>query len=249
MDAMTQSPTFEPPWNGNLVRSRLFDGISLLLPAAESFLIATLEEWLAHSEDQLDAHARDEPRRFLREERAHQKVHLRYNEALVARLPAAGEVAERASRAADDLATLDLPTRLAMAAAFEHLTAVLSAEMLQHPFLLPATPSPESRMWRWHAREELGHRDVAIDAMRQLGVGLCRRSLAYALASGYLLYDVLRLWIALCRCDVAAGASRRHLAGQAARFAIGAVPTLLRLGLGWMSYLLPQRRSSSQPPS
>ena len=238
-----------PPWNGNLVRSRLFDGISLLLPAAESFLIATLEEWRAQFEHQLDAHSRDEVRRFLREELAHQKVHLRYNEALVARVPAVRAVAERASRAADDLATLDLATRLAMAAAFEHLTALLSAEILHRPFLLSAPASTEGRMWRWHAREELGHSEVAIDAVVHMGVGRGRRSLAYALASAYLLFDVLRLWIALCRCDVAAGASRWRLAGQAAGFAVGAVPTVLRLALGWVGYLLPGRRSFARQAS
>ncbi len=225
------------------MRSRLFDGISLLLPAAESFLIATLEEWLAQFDHQLDAHAREEVRRFLREERAHQNVHRRYNDALVARMPSAREVAERASRAADDLATLELPTRLAMAAAFEHLTAVLSAEILQRAFLLSAPASTEGRMWRWHAREELGHSDVAIDAVMHMGIGRGRRSLAYMLASAYLLFDVLRLWIALCRCDVAAGAKRWRLAAQAAGFALGAVPTVLRLALGWVGYLMPGRRS------
>jgi len=238
----------DPPWNGNLVRSRFFDGISLLLPAAESFLIVTLEEWLARFEHQLDAHARDEVRRFLREERAHQKVHLRYNEALVVRLPGARDVAERASHAADELAALDLATRLAMAAAFEHLTAVLSAEMLHRPFLISAPASTEGRMWRWHAREELGHRDVAIDAVMHMGIGWVRRSLAYALASAYLLFDVLRLWIALCRCDVAAGSSRWRLARQAAGFVVGAVPTAMRLALGWVGYLLPGRRSLARQP-
>ena len=129
--------------------------------------------------------------------------------------------------------------------------AVTAAPALSRRGVAPPAPwgaAPSPRQWRWHAREELGHRDVAIDAVMHMGIGWVRRSLAYALASAYLLFDVLRLWIALCRCDVAAGSSRWRLARQAAGFVVGAVPTAMRLALGWVGYLLPGRRSLARQP-
>ena len=155
--AVRRADPARAPWNGTLVRSRFFDAISLLLPAAERFLIETLEEWLSRAGDSVDSRLGAEVERFLREERAHQSVHLRYNDSLIATDPAAQEPALRASRATDDIRGLDLATRMALAAAFEILTSLLSRELLERPYLLGSGESAEARIWRWHAREELAH--------------------------------------------------------------------------------------------
>lgn len=223
-------------WNGTLARSRWFDGISLLLPAAETFLIATMEQWLAQAGDSLAPSTRADVEHFIREERAHQHVHRRYNEAMAAATPGVGEVARRASHAADGLAGLDLHTKMALVAAFEYLTSVLSSEMLERPYLLGQSPSTQRRIWRWHAREEIAHSHIALNAGALLGIGVPRRVLAYVAATCLLGYDVLRLWYALCRCDVAAGASRRQLCVEACAFLLRGVPSLGRMAAGWASY-------------
>jgi predicted metal-dependent hydrolase len=236
------SATALRPWNGTTVRTRLFDGISLLLPAAEDFLIATMAQCLAQAGGCLDETTRAEVQRFVREEGAHRKVHERYNEALVSATPAARPIAVRAGRAAAELAPLALSMKLALAAAFEYLTSVLSYEMLAHPVLLAAEPSPQGRIWRWHAREELAHSHVAMDVARQVGVGGPRRLLAYVLATAWLAFDVLRFWLALCRCERAAGVGGLVLGREAGAFAIRCIPSMLRMAVGWARYFLPGTR-------
>lgn len=138
-----------------------------------------------------------------------------------------------------ELAPLGLGTRLALAAAFEHLTALLSAEVLKgRPWLCASSGSREARLWRWHCAEELGHRHVVRDLLAASRVGFARRTACLLLASAYLGIDVARLLTRLLRHDLRSGALRRiALAGQACRFAAAAAPGLLRLGLGWLGYL------------
>ncbi len=227
-----------PYWNGTCVRSRLFDALSLLLPPGEAFLIDTLEKWRARSNLTSDQALHAEIDRFIREETAHRQAHERYNASLAAELPAVSAIAQRASRVTDDLAGLGLPMQLALVAAFEHLTAVLAEEIGSHAYLIVDDPSRPSRLWHWHAREELGHRDVAMDAAAHAGVGRGKLIVALLLATAYLSTDVMRYTFALCRCDVRAGASRTAVCIDAIRFAVGAVPSVLRMTRGWCRYLV-----------
>lgn len=225
-------------WNGTPARSRFFDAISLLLPAAEQFLIETVEEWRTQAGDSLSAVLRSEVERFLREERAHQGVHQRYNEGLISANPEVRAHALRASQATDSLRSLDLATRMALVEAFEVLTAVLSREALERSYLLGNGTSVEARIWRWHAREELAHCHVAGQAVIALGVSRGRRLLAFTLATGFLLFDVLRFWHALCRCDIGAGAGRARTWAEGLSFLLRGAPSMLRMYVGWSRQLL-----------
>jgi uncharacterized protein len=225
-------------WNGTLVRSRFFDALSLLLPAGEAFLIETLESWRTSSAPTLDDALGSEIDRFIREEQAHRRAHAHYNAALVEGLPLAQPVAERAQAITAELDCFGAPMKLALVVAFEHLTAVLAEEIDAHSFFLVENDSRAARLWRWHASEELGHRDVAVCVARRAGLGRGVLTLALLLATGYLATDVLRYTFALCRCDARAGASRTRLLGDAARFALGAVPSLIRMARHWFGLLL-----------
>ena len=129
------------PWNATVPHTRVLDALSLLLPAGERFVIATLDDWRHQRPGEVPPALRAEIDRFIREERAHQRAHQRHNAALLAAMPAAARAAGRAARASDALCRLSLPMRLALCAAFELLTAVVSRELLERSFLLrgPAT--------------------------------------------------------------------------------------------------------------
>jgi predicted metal-dependent hydrolase len=234
---MNLSASGSMPWNGTLVRSRLFDAISLLLPSGERFMIDTLTRWQASVGNSFDDKLRDEIDRFIREERSHQRAHDIYNRALLAECPAAAAAARRADRAADELSRLGLPARMALTAAFEQLTAVLSREMLDGRYLLPEGGSIQGRMWRWHAREELAHCHIALDAARRGGIGRARKAAALFAATAFLVFDIACCWWALCRCDIESGAGRRRMAIDAWRFAIGALPSVARMIWGWLRCL------------
>jgi predicted metal-dependent hydrolase len=124
------------------------------------------------------------------------------------------------------------------------LTTLLSREIVEYRRLLVHDDSAESGMWQWHAREELGHCDVAMDVAAHLGLGRTRRVFALVLATGYLGYDVLCGTFALCRCDVANGARRGALFIDACRFAAASLPALARMTVGWWRYVITPARAS-----
>lgn len=247
---MTTSPhpasvgSSQRAWNGTIVRSRFFDALSLLLPAGEQFLIDTLESWRSSLEPQPDDELASEIDRFIREERAHRRAHTHYNAALVDAAPLMQPIAERAGRITADLDGFSVPMKLALVVAFEHLTAVLAKEIEAHPFLLVDEYTRAARLWRWHAREELGHCHVAARVAHRAGLGRGLLTLALLLATGYLATDLLRYTFALCRCDVRAGASRSAMLVDSLRFAGGAVPSLMRMARHWLGLVLsPSQRA------
>jgi predicted metal-dependent hydrolase len=223
------------PWNGTVPRTRLFDALSLLLPSGERFVIATLEEWRSAARARIPSSLHAEVDRFIREERAHQRAHTRYNATILASAPGAEAPARRAAAAADELATLSLRTRLALCAAFELLTAVVSRELLERPFLLHAAQgSVQERLWRWHAKEELAHCHVALQAAEWGGVGRASRALALCLATAYLAFDVAVCAVRLARCDIAAGVTLRRVLADSLSMAVHGLPSLGRMAIGWL---------------
>ncbi|HVW48881.1 MAG TPA: metal-dependent hydrolase [Trinickia sp.] len=224
-------------WNRTYVRSRFFDALSLLLPPGEAFLIETLETWRVLAAPLPDATLEREIERFVREEHTHRQAHQRYNDAMAEDVPQVRAVMQRAGRVTDELGKMSLPMRLALVAAFEHLTAVLAEEIGSNDNLLIDDPSRASRLWRWHAREELDHRHVAIDVCAHAGVRPATLRLALLLATAYLALDLARYTVALCRCDIRAGAGRRAMLFDALRFAASAVPSFARMTRGWCRFV------------
>ncbi|MGM9488030.1 metal-dependent hydrolase [Ideonella sp. YS5] len=229
-------------WNGNALRTRLFDGLSLLLPAGEEFVIRAAQDWLDTHPD-ADPRLRAEAGRFIREERSHQRAHRRYNAELHDAIPVAREAEQGVTAAVGELDRLGLRMRLALAAAFEHLTALLSAEVLRGEAWVDDTPRRECRMWRWHCAEELAHQHVAGDLLRSMGPLPGQRILALVLASVYLAGDAFSLTWTLCRHELRQGfVGRRELLAQAGRFAWRAFPGLCRIARGWGGQWLPAAR-------
>ena len=236
-------------WNGDVFRTRLFDGLSLLLPAGEEFVIRAAQDWLdAHP--QADGHLRAEAQRFIREERSHQRAHRRYNAELHEAVPVARECEQRISAVVTELDRFGLPMRLALASAFEHLTALLSAEVLRGEAWVDDSPRRECRMWRWHCAEELAHRHVADDLLDTLRPVPGLRLVALVLASLYLAADAFSLTWVLCREDRLEGrVTAGELLGQAVRFAWRAAPSLARIALGWGGPLFRRRPLRAATPA
>jgi len=240
---VTTPPTFPAPWNGDLFRTRFFDALSLLLPSGEAFVIDAISDalqvgdWSAAPATAL----REEALRFVREETAHQRAHRRYNERLAQSGVPVEALEGRVASAVQELAGLPLPMRLALAEAFEHLTALLSTQVLTGTAWLQGD-GHEARLWRWHCQEEIGHRHVAFDVARALGVGHGRRMACLVLAALYLGIDLSRLMASLLWRDVKSGRVRGlGLLGQCARFALRTAPGFGRIALGWVASLWPRR--------
>jgi len=232
------------PWNGDAFRTRLFDALSLILPSGEAFVIDAVEQasvQLRSDSPQADA-LREVAGRFVREELAHQRAHRLYNERLAHEGLPARALEQRIEEATRRLAGLDLPTRLALATAFEQLTALLSCEVLRGNAWLTDRPCAQARLWRWHCAEEIGHRHVSPNLLRACGVGEARRIACFAAATCFLAMDIAGLVAALCRHDLRARrVTRLRLAGETCRFACRVAPAMWRMAIAWASHLLPSR--------
>ncbi len=228
-------------WNGgDAFRSRLFDAISLLLPSGEKFVIAVASDWLnASSQTQIPKEElRREVQRFIREEIAHSRAHRLYNERLALHAPAE-RLEQRVASAMEEMADWDLLTRMAFAAAFEYLTALLSVEVLRtRSVWIGDGTAPQIRLWRWHSQEEVGHRHVVADIMNVYRVGHGRRVFAFLAAVLYLGWDLAVSMCVMLRCDIQ---TRRvgvwQLVTQAVVFAVRALPSFLRMAWGCVRYL------------
>lgn len=228
-------------WNdGDAFRSRLFDAISLLLPSGEKFVIAVASDWLnAQPKTRLpDDELRLEVQRFIREEIAHSRAHRLYNDRLALHAPAR-KLEQRIDGAMDEMADCGLSTRMAFAAAFEYLTALLSVEVMRtRGVWIGEGTAPQTRLWRWHAQEEIGHRHVVADIMKAHGVGHVRRVCSFLAAALYIGWDLTVSLFVIFKCDIQ---NRRlgvwQLISQAAVFAVRALPSFLRMVLGSLRYL------------
>lgn len=227
-------------WNGgDALRSRFFDAISILLPSGESFVTTALSDWLNTHDggSSTSAALGSEVQRFVREEQSHSRAHKLYNEKLAPHAPAR-ELERRIELVMQDIEGWSLPTRLAMASAFEHLTAMLSKESLRKGNVwLSAGHTRQTRLWRWHCQEELDHYHVARQVMQSAGVGAARRNAALIAAVLFLATDVMGILRALLRADREAGrVNRWQLVTQFAKFSVLALPSVARMAWGCCRY-------------
>ena len=177
-------------WNRTPFRSYLFNAFSLLLPSGEQFVIRAMEGAAAHLPE--GAPLKAEVAQFVREERAHQRAHRLYNAQLARQGYNAVALEARMEGAVQGLEqALDWRERLALAAALEYLTALVSRQALRGGGWLVHDASRQSNLWRWHCEEEVAHHGVALRLLREVGqVSYGRRLGLYVLASLILLGDV-----------------------------------------------------------
>ncbi|WP_291505491.1 metal-dependent hydrolase [Acidovorax sp.] len=235
-------------WNRTPFRSYLFNAFSLLLPSGEQFVIRAMEGAAAHLPE--GAPLKAEVAQFVREERAHQRAHRLYNAQLARQGYNAVALEARMEGAVQGLEqALDWRERLALAAALEYLTALVSRQALRGGGWLVHDASRQSNLWRWHCEEEVAHHGVALRLLREVGqVSYGRRLGLYVLASLILLRDVACHTWDFFRTDRAQGrlgwlAGVRSVADFGLRHGAG----LARMAVGWLGYGLPLGRLA--PPA
>ncbi len=241
-DGALQKKPSSPWWNdGDALRTRLFDAISLLLPSGEQFVIDAVSNWVHEGCPGASPSSglQQETQRFIQEEMAHQRAHRLYNDRLAADTPAK-ELERRIASTVSEMASLDLPTRLAFAAAFEHLTAMLSMEILRpRSVWLGDGAAPQIRLWQWHCQKEIDHRHVVANVSIAAGVGAGRRTLTLLAAALYLSMDVTVALAAMCRADLRARRVKPlHLLIRAARLALLASPGLIRMAGSSLAFMM-----------
>lgn len=166
---------------GSPVLTSFAYAMSAIFPVGERFFVNAVRAALP----QLDSTAlQATARAFMGQESHHAHLHVQYNaraqaegfqvHALTARLEPVSRWVQRATSVA---------TQLAITAAFEHFTAMLSTQVLAEDDFLGDAPEPHRTLWRWHAAEEAEHKAVAFDVFQAVDGRYVRRVVWYLLIS------------------------------------------------------------------
>ena len=182
-------------WNGgDAFRTALFNALSMSFPAGEQFFIDSVKKGLAALPEAQRERFAAEARGFIGQEATHRRIHHLFNEHLTRQ----GLVnhweprIHRRLKRLERLAGHEPRAWLAVTAATEHLTALLSEYLLSHPQALEGAEPRLRDLWLWHASEETEHRCTAFDLYRALGGNETWRLRLFRLVTWHFATDVLR---------------------------------------------------------
>lgn len=151
---------------GDAFRTRLFDATSTLFPEGERFFIASVAKFRDRITDQA---LQSDVRAFMIQEAQHGRQHELLNAHLRAQRIDVDRLEEQSRRAFAFLLRR-APERytLAQTAAAEHVTALLATALFESPELLEGADPRVRALFYWHAVEEIEHRSVAFDVMKNV---------------------------------------------------------------------------------
>ena len=188
------SQGFERHWfGGDAFRTAYCNALSMSFPAGEQLFIDSVKNALpllpAGAQHQA---LRDACTDFAAQEATHRHVHNQFN-AELAKQGLRNHLEPRIWARFHRAAHLITPRHhLAVTAAYEHYTSVMSAIMLAHPAMMArATPAMQS-LWRWHALEETEHKAVAFDLYQAVGGSYSWRVRWFLFASVQFAIDSMR---------------------------------------------------------
>jgi predicted metal-dependent hydrolase len=147
--------------NADAATSSVMEAVSFVTPVLENFFIRTVVEGIRIPRD---GELAERCQAFIREESNHSLVHKKFNASLLAHLgkqppglAMVGWLLESARQ------RLSISKRLALAAALEHLAAVISKLYVNQEDKLNFSSAYARELFDMHAREELAHRSVVFD--------------------------------------------------------------------------------------
>ncbi len=172
--------------DGSIYRTQRFNAFHMIFPDGEVFFIRSVQAFVPQIKDpQLLANVRA----FVGQEGRHGREHSRFLDVLRTHgYEVDSWVSQFRRRLEWGLGFFPASWSLAGTAAGEHFTAefariALDGRMDQH--------HPDLRgLFEWHSIEELEHKAVAFDVMRQVGIGYGTRMMGLALAS----YTIVVAW-------------------------------------------------------
>ncbi|MDH5654673.1 MAG: alpha/beta fold hydrolase [Spirochaetia bacterium] len=175
-------------WNGNNVFiSHFYNSMSLMFPEGEKFFIDGVNNYKGNIKD--IEHLK-QINNFIKQEAWHTRVHASYNSLLEKKGHNLEDLEQFVKTAVRGFNQKHPLMRLALVVAFEHFTAILADVLLKHRDKLLVNSDPEfSKLWLWHAAEELEHKSVAYDLYLEVGGGYFRRVYAMLRATYQFFYN------------------------------------------------------------
>jgi predicted metal-dependent hydrolase len=175
------SQGFDRHWHDNdRFKTAFFNALSMSFPEGEQFFINSVRDAYKTLSPQSQEELSESVKGFIGQEATHRRLHGLFNQHLERahglRNHWQGWIQTMTQRV---LPTLGIKTkqRVAITAAYEHLTAIYSDYGLRYERVFKGIPEPIVSFWRWHASEESEHRAVALTVYRAMGGSETQRCL------------------------------------------------------------------------
>ncbi len=174
-------------FGGDAFRTRMFDALSLTFPDGERYFIESVRLF----RDKItDPDLKHRVADFIRQEAQHGIAHDKMNQVMLEQ----GMPIDQFINFLHRLYKSELKNRspqynIAMTAAAEHLTALMAETFFSKKETFKDVHPYVRALLAWHSIEEMEHRDVAYDVMKQVGeVPESTRKLALVLTTGMIFY-------------------------------------------------------------
>ncbi|MGQ0697822.1 MAG: metal-dependent hydrolase [Panacagrimonas sp.] len=153
-------------FGGDAFKTRFFDAMSLLFPEGEKFFIQCVRDYRDRIDDPvLQAQVKD----FTYQEGQHGMVHNAYNQRIAAQGIAVDAIVDQETRILGWFRKhLPASWTIAHTAAVEHMTAIMAHSFMKHPETFEAADERMRALYVWHGVEEIEHKGVAFDVMRNV---------------------------------------------------------------------------------
>ena len=187
--------------NGDPFKTRFFDALSTLFPVGERFFITCVRDF---KDRVTDPKLLQDIRDFTRQEGQHSILHTQYND----RLKAQG-VHVDAILAGQEKRLFQVMRghtsrqfTLALTAASEHITAIMADAFVERPEVFEGADERIRALYVWHAMEEMEHKAVAFDVLRDAAQGsYSNRVRAMLLVTILFPFHVFRIMRHMLRVD------------------------------------------------
>lgn len=157
----------------NPIVTHIENAFSILIPPGERFFIRSVRNYADRARDPELA---DLVRAFVQQEGLHMRAHNEFNAALARwGVDVDREIAYAESVFAWIEKWVPKKVQLGMTAFLEHITATGAHTLFVEPVVAESMHPEALRFWRWHAVEELEHKAVAFDLLRDVGGGYLLR--------------------------------------------------------------------------
>ncbi len=153
-------------FDGNPFKTRFFDAMSTLFPEGEKFFINCVRDY---RERITDPKLVQEVKAFTRQEGQHTMVHNQFNERLKAQgIDVDGILRREAKLLNNARRVMPAVYTLGQTAAVEHITAIMAHGFFDRREVLEHVDARVRAMYAWHAIEEIEHKAVAFDVLKQV---------------------------------------------------------------------------------
>ena len=154
-------------FGGDAFRTRMFDALSLTLPDGERYFIESVRLFRDKiTEPDLKQRVAD----FIRQEAQHGLAHDKMNQVMKDQGMPVDQFIHFLTRLfKSELKNRSPQYNIAMTAAAEHLTALMAETFYSKKETLKEAHPYVRALLAWHSIEEMEHRDVAFDVMKQVG--------------------------------------------------------------------------------